>query len=123
MVTIQKKAEHIKVRRNFHMSTDSLSVQNTNTIGTSARPQMDNADPARQDQQTASDMGIGQETNTTAREAFQVQLSSQAQSLLAADAADSKQDAKTRSAESSEAQSVTGTGQGQGRGGILDIIS
>lgn len=123
MVTIQKKAEHIKVRRNFHMSTDSLSVQNTNTIGTSARPQMDNADPARQDQQTASDMDIAQESNPAAREAFQVQLSSQAQSLLAADAADSKQDAKTRSAESSEAQSVTGTGQGQGRGGILDIIS
>ncbi len=107
------------------MSTDSLSVQNTNTIGTSARPQiqMDNADPARQSQQAASDMDIAQESNPDVREAFQVQISLPAQSLLAADADDNTQDTKTLSAESSEAQSVPRTGQGPGRGGIIDIMT
>ncbi|MFO7817713.1 MAG: hypothetical protein R6V39_08555 [Desulfovibrionales bacterium] len=107
------------------MSTDSLSVQNTNTIGTSARPQiqMDNADPARQSQQAASDMDIAQESNPDVREAFQVQISLPAQSRLAADADDSTQDTKTLNAEPSEAQSVPGTGQGQGRGGIIDIMT
>ncbi len=107
------------------MSIDSLPAQSPNTIHRSVRPQMENADPARQNQQAASDIDIAQETNSTPREAFQVQISLQAQGRLAADTSDSTQDVNTQSAEPYEAQPQPGPGANQGRGSglIVDITS
>jgi len=105
------------------MDVDSLYAQNTGTIFRSVRPQVDNVDPARQNQQTASEVDIAEQTDPAVQEAFQVQISSQAQGRLAADAADSTQDAKIQEAVAYETQPVPQAGQGSGSGRIIDIVT
>lgn len=105
------------------MNIDSLYTQNPSTINRYVRPQMDNADPSRQNQQAASDIDIAEGTNTTTREAFQVQISLEARGRLAADTSDSTQEAATQSVEPSEAQPDPRANQGRGSGLIIDIMS